>query len=65
MIASCLCSVAKVRPGVVSFGADLIGFVERHFEALNWLIDNYALDEKQNVGVSAAISKYLGISERT
>ena len=37
LIACCLCSVTKLRPGVVGFGPDLLQFMTRHFEALNWL----------------------------
>ena len=65
VIASCLCSVAQVKPGVVSFGEDLLDFMTRHFEALNWLVDNYALDEEQNIEVSARVSEYFGVSGRT
>ena len=60
VIASCLCSVARVRPGVVSFGPDLCDFMTRHFEALNWLVDNYALDEEQNIEISRGITEYFG-----
>ena len=35
VIACCLCSVTKLRAGVVSFGPDLLAFMTRHFEALN------------------------------
>ena len=60
VIACCLCSVAKVRPGAVSFGPDLCDFITRHFEALNWLVDNYALDEEQNIEISGGITEYFG-----
>ena len=60
VIACCLCSVAKVRPGVVSFGPDLLDFMTRHFEALNWLVDNYALDEGQNIEISCGVTEYFG-----
>lgn len=60
VIACCLCSVAKVRPGVVSFGPDLRDFITRHFEALNWLVDNYALDEGQNIEISRGVTEYFG-----
>lgn len=60
VIACCLCSVAEVKPGMVSFGADLVDFMTRHFEALNWLVDEYALDEAQNIEVSARVTEYFG-----
>ena len=60
VIACCLCSVAKVRPGVVSFGPDLVAFITRHFEALNWLVDSYALDEEQNIEISRGVMDYFG-----
>ena len=59
VIACCLCSVAKVRSGVVGFGPDLVDFVTRHFEALNWLVDSYALDEKQNIEISRGVMDYF------
>ena len=60
VIACCLCSVAKVRPGVVSFGADWPDFMTRHFEALNWLVDSYTLDEEQNIEISRVVTEYFG-----
>ena len=60
VIASCLCSVTPVRPGVVSFGPDLLDFVRRHYEALNWLFDNYSLDERLNVEISGSVAEYFG-----
>ena len=60
VIACCLCSVATVRPGVVSFGPDLVDFITRHFEALNWLVDSYALDEEQNIEISLGVMDYFG-----
>ena len=60
VIACCLCSVAKVRPGVVSFGSDLVDFIARHFEALNWLVDSYAMDEEQNIEISRGVMDYFG-----
>ncbi len=60
VIASCLCSVTPVRPGVVSFGPDLLDFVDRHYEALNWLFDNYSLDERLNVEISGNVAEYFG-----
>ena len=59
VIACCLCSVSKVKPGVVSFGPDLLDFITRHFEALNWLIDNYALDERHNIQISRNVTEYF------
>ena len=59
MIASCLCSVTQPRPGVISFGRDLIEFIKRHYEALNWLFDNYSLDEKHNVEISHNVAEYF------
>lgn len=60
LIASCLCSVTPVRPGVVSFGLDLLDFMSRHYEALNWLFDNYSLDERLNVEISGNVAEYFG-----
>lgn len=63
VIACCLCSVTTLRPGVVSFGLDLLQFMTRHFEALNWLFDNYALDERHNVKISDNVTEYFKTSE--
>ena len=60
VIACCLCSVIKVRPGVVSLGPDLHEFMTRHFEALNWLFDNFSLDERHNVEISRQVAEYFG-----
>ncbi|MDE2781600.1 MAG: chlororespiratory reduction 6 domain-containing protein [Gemmatimonadota bacterium] len=60
VIASCLCSVTPVRPGVVSFGPDLPDFVSRHYQALNWLFHNYSLDERLNVEISGKVFEYFG-----
>ena len=59
MIASCLCSVTQLRPGVVSYGPDLLDFIERHYKALNWLFDNYSLDEEHNVEISRNVAEYF------
>ena len=63
VIASCLCSVTSVRPGVVSLGPDLLEFVTRHYEAFNWLFDNYSLDERHNVEISRNVAEYFSRSE--
>ena len=63
VIACCLCSVAQLRPGVVSFGPDLLEFMTRHYEALNWLFDNYSLDERLNVEISGNVAEYFGKTE--
>ena len=60
VIACCLCSVTKVRPGVVSFGPDLLQFMTRHFGALNWLFDNFSLDERHDVEISGKVTEYFG-----
>ena len=60
VIASCLCSVTPVRPGVISFGPDLLDFLSRHYEALNWLFDNYSLDERFNVEISGNVAEHFG-----
>ncbi len=65
LIACCLCSVTELRPGVVSLGPDLLQFMTRHFGALNWLVDNYSLDENQNVEISGNVADYFGKSEPT
>ena len=59
VIACCLGSVAQLRPGVVSFGPDLLDFMRRHYEALNWLFDNYSLDERLNVEISGNVAEYF------
>lgn len=59
VIACCLCSVTQLRPGVVSIGSDLLEFMTRHYNALNWLFDNYSLDEKHNVEISGNVAKYF------
>ena len=63
MIACCLCSVTKLRAGVVSFGPDLLQFMTRHFEALNWIFENYSLDERHNVEISGKVTEYFSMSE--
>ena len=60
VVSSCLCSVSKLSPGMVMFGPDLVEFMTRHFEALNWLFDNYSLDEADNVEISRNVAKYFG-----
>ena len=60
VIAYCLCSVTKVRPGVVSLGPDLLEFMTRHFGALNWLFDNFSLDERYNIEISGQVTEYFG-----
>ena len=59
VIACCLCSVTQVRPGAVSFGSDLPEFMTRHYEALNWLFENYTLDESHNVEISGNVAEYF------
>ena len=63
VIACCLCSVTELRPGVVSFGSDLLKFMTRHFEALNWLFDNFSLDASYNVEISGQVVAYFSESE--
>ena len=65
VVASCLCSVTKPLLGVVSFGPDLIEFITLHFQALNWIFDNYSLDEKDNVEISGKVIRYFSVSETT
>ena len=60
VIACCLCSVTKLRPGVVSFGPDLLEFLTRHFGAMNWLFDNFSLDQRYNVEISGQVTEYFG-----
>lgn len=63
VIACCLCSVTQLRPGVVSFGPDLLDFMTGHYEALNWLFDSYFLDERLNVKISGSVTEYFSKSE--
>ena len=63
VIACCLCSVTQLRPGVVSFGPDLLDFMRCHYEALNWLFDNYSLGERLNVEISRNVADYFSKSE--
>ena len=58
-ISASLCSTVKPRPGYVAFGPDLVEFIARHFEALNWLVDNYSLDESDNIDVSHRVAMYF------
>ena len=60
VIACCLCSVTKLRPGVVSFGPDLLEFLTRHFGAMNWLFDNFSLDQRYNVEISGQVTEHFG-----
>ena len=63
VIARCLCSVTQVRPGVVSIGPDLPEFITRHYEALNWLFDNYSLDKGHNDEISRNVAEYFSGTE--
>ena len=63
LIACCLCSVTELRPGIVSFGTDLLQFTTRHFRALNWLFENYSLEESQNREISGNVIEYFSQSE--
>ena len=63
VIACCVCSVTRLRPGIFSFGPDLLKFITRHYEALNWLFDNYSLDERHNVEISRNVAEYFSKSE--
>ena len=63
VIARCLCLVTKLREGVVSFGPDLVAFLTRHFEALNWLFENYSLEERHNIEISGKVIEYFSMSE--
>ena len=63
VVASCLCSVTKPILGMVSFGPDLIEFITHHFQALNWIFDNYSLDERDNVEISRKITQYFCMPE--
>ena len=59
VVSSCLCSVSKLRSGAVTFGPDVVQFMTRHFEALNWLFDSYSLDEADNVEISRNVAEYF------
>ena len=59
VIASCLCSVTKPLLGVVSFGPDLVEFITAHFQALNWIFENYSLDQKNNAEISGKVVRYF------
>ena len=61
VIASCLCSVTRLAPGSASFGPDLIEFITHHFQALNWIFDNYSLDERDNVEISGKVIRYFSM----
>ena len=63
VIACCLCSVTQVRPGVVSFGPDLLEFITRHYEALNWLFDNYCLNPRHKIEISRNVAEHFGETE--
>ena len=63
VIACCLCSVTKLAPERVSFGPDLIEFMTLHFQALNWIFDNYSLDQRSNVEISGKVTEYFTMSE--
>ena len=63
VVACCLCSVTKPMLGIVSFGPDLIEFITHHFQALNWIFDNYSLDERDNVEIGGKVIQYFSISE--
>ena len=63
VIACCLCSVTKFAPGSISFGLDLIEFMTLHFQALNWISENYSLDETHNVEISRKVTEYFSMSE--
>lgn len=59
VIACCLCSVTELRPGKVSIGPDVLPFMTRHFDALNWLFETYSLDERQNVEINGSVVEYF------
>ena len=59
VIACCLCSVIKDEARDLSVGPDL-RFMTRHFGALNWLVDTFALDERRNVEISRKVTEYFG-----
>ena len=63
IVACCLCTVTTPILGVVKFGSDLVEFITLHFQALNWIFDNYSLDEKDNVEISNKVSEYFRLSE--
>ena len=65
VVACCLCSITKPMLGVVSFGPNLIEFITVHFQALNWIFDNYSLDERDNVEISGKVIQYFSMSEPT
>ena len=64
LIACCLCSVTKLTPGTVALGPDLLEFMTHHFRAMNWLFDNYSLDESQNVEISGNVVEYFSKAGR-
>ena len=63
VVACCLCSVTKPMLGVVSFGPDLIEFMTLHFQALNWIFQNYSLDYRHNVEISRMVTEYFTMPE--
>ena len=63
VVASCLCSVTKPILEFVRFGPDLMDFIALHFQALNWIFDNYSLDERDNAEISGKVMAYFSLSE--
>ncbi len=60
VVASCLCTVSQLRPGVVGFDTtDLLEFITRGYKAQNWLFDNYSLDECHNIEISRNVAEYF------
>ena len=65
VVASCLCSATKPILEYVSIGPELVDFMSLHYQALNWLFDNYSLDERDNVAISGRVAAYFGLSKPT
>jgi len=56
----CLCRVSSPRPGATAINPqDLATFFERHFGAMNQLLDHWSIGERENKEFSSKIIGYF------
>ena len=59
VMASCLCSVTKHGPGLISLGPGFPAFLMSHFAALNELVDRYSLGVREKDRISGQVDAYF------
>ena len=62
LIAACMCPVETLEPGIISFGEELLAYITSHYHALNWLFNNYSLDEQENMKISREVANFFSAS---